>query len=122
MSPNGSQARFEVAEFDQVLSAGTSVSTTVQIPQYAMVFAVTGRVKSEITGTLTGWELGVAGATNRYGSGLGLAGGSWLVGITGQPVTYYADTSLELTALGGDFAAGAVRLAIQYYLPTVPSV
>ncbi len=66
--------------------------------------------------------MGVASSTNRYGGGLGLAQGSWLVGITGQPVTYYADEPLVLTANGGDFAGGEIRLALHYYLPSPPSI
>jgi len=122
VSPNGAASIFDVVEFDHVIEAGAISATAVEIPQYAMVFAVTGRVKTEIVGAVTSFDLGVSGSTNRYGGGLGLAQGSWLVGITGQPVTYYADTALQLTANGGDFAAGAVRLALHYYLPTVPSV
>jgi hypothetical protein len=112
----------EVVEFDHVLGAGATSSTLVDIPQYAMVFAVTGRVKTAITGTLSGFDIGVAGATNRYGAGIGLAAGSWLVGITGQPVTYYAPTPVQLTANAGDFAAGEIRLALHYYLATPPRI
>jgi hypothetical protein len=54
----------------------------------------------------------VAGSDNRYGSGLGLALNSYLRGLSGAPVTYYADTPLLLTAEGGAFAAGTVRLAL----------
>lgn len=122
ISPNRAASAFEVVEFDHVLGAGATSATVEQIPQYAMVFAVTGRVKTAITGTLTSFDVGVAGATNRYGGGLGLAQGSWLVGITGQPVTYYAATPLELTANGGDFAGGELRLALHYYLPTPPGI
>jgi len=46
--------------------------------------------------------------------------GSWLRGLTGQPVTYWADTPLELTALGGSFASGTVRLAIHLVELTMP--
>lgn len=122
VSPNGAASIFDVVEFDHVIGAGSNSTTTVEIPQYAMVYAVTGRVKTAITGTVVSFDLGIGGAANRYGGGLGLAQGSWLVGITGQPVTYYANTPLVLTANGGDFAAGEVRLALHYYLPTVPSV
>ena len=87
-----------------------------------MVFAVTGRIKTAFTGALTDWDLGVAGSTNRYAGGMGLAQGSWLSGITGQPVTYYADTPLVLTANGGDFAGGELRLAIHYFTASPPVV
>ena len=122
ISLNGASSSFHVYEFDHVITAGSSTTTTVQLPQYAMVHAVTGRVKSAITGTLSAFDIGVSGATNRYGSGIGLAAGSWFRGITGQPVTYYADTPLEITAVGGDFASGELRLVLHYYLATVPSV
>jgi len=122
VSANAATAAFRVVEFDHVLTAGPSDTTAVEIPQYAMVFAVTGRIKTTITGSLGDWSLGVAGATDRHGSGLGLAQGSWLVGITGQPVTYWADTPLVLTANGGDFAAGEVRLALHYFAATPPVV
>ncbi|MCP3969403.1 MAG: DUF2793 domain-containing protein [Rhodobacteraceae bacterium] len=122
VSPNGAASIFDVAEFDHSFGVETVSTTSVLIPQYAMVFAVTGRVKTVITGTLTGFDVGVSGAATRYGSGNGLAQGTWMVGITGQPVTYYADTALEITANGGDFAAGELRLALHYYLPTVPGI
>ena len=122
VSPNRATAQFDVIEFDHVFGAESVSTTLVEIPQYAMVFAVTGRVKTTIAGSLTSFDIGVGGATDRYGSGLGLAQGSWLVGITGQPVTYYADTPLEITANGGDFASGELRLVLQYFLPTPPAI
>lgn len=122
LSENGASSSFRVVEFDHMIGAGATSSPAELIPQYAMVYAITGRVKTEITGTLTGFEVGVNGATNRYGSGLSLGQGAWFVGITGQPVTYYADTPIELTALGGDFADGELCLTLHYYLPTPPSV
>lgn len=122
MSPSGAASIFDVVEFDHVFGAETVSTTTVEIPKYAMVFAVTGRVKTQITGSLTSFDLGVAVSTNRYGGGLGLTQGSWLVGVTGQPVTYYADEPLVVTANGGDFSGGELRLALHYYLPTPPSI
>ncbi|MBD3679603.1 MAG: DUF2793 domain-containing protein [Rhodobacteraceae bacterium] len=122
ISPNGSASRVEVAEFDHVLSAGATSLTTEQIPQYAMVLAVTGRITQAITGTLTSWQLGVAGSPDRYGNGLGLDAGSWVIGMSGAPVTYYAQTPVQFTATGGDFAGGTVRLAVHYYIPTVPGM
>ena len=122
LSPSGAVSRFEVIEFDHVFGAESVSTTLVEIPKYAMVFAVTGRVKVEITGSLTSFDVGVASSTNRYGGGLGLAQGSWLVGITGQPVTYYADEPLVITANGGSFSGGELRLAMHYYLPTPPNI
>lgn len=121
-TPSGAASQFRVVEFDHQLAVGSVSTISGQIPQYAMVFAITGRVKTAITGTATAFEVGVPGAADRYGSGLGLAQGTWFVGITGQPVTYYSATDIEIGAIGGDFAAGEIRLVVHYYLPTVPSI
>lgn len=121
-SENRAVSAIRVLEFDHSVASGTTSVTGVKIPQHAMVFAVTARIKTAFTGTLTDWDFGVSGATDRYGSGLGLAQGSWVSGITGQPVTYYADTPLELTANGGDFTGGELRIAVHYYSATPPEV
>jgi hypothetical protein len=121
VSPHQSVGALQVAEFDHVLGAGASSTTTEVIPANAMVFAATARIVEALTGTLTSWKLGVAGATDRYGAGMGLAAGSWVSGITGQPVTYYADTPLLLSATGGDFSGGTLRVALHYFTATPPS-
>ena len=121
-SPNGAKSETKIIEADHVITAGTTSTTTLQIPQYATVTAVTGRILADITGTLSDWSLGVAADPTRYASGLGLAAGSWVIGMSGSPLTYYADTPLLLTANGGDFAAGTLRLAIHMQVITPPSV
>ncbi|WP_172295809.1 DUF2793 domain-containing protein [Pseudoruegeria sp. HB172150] len=122
VSVNRAASALRVLEFDHTISAGATSTTSVEIPQYALVFAVTARIKTAFSGALASWDFGVSGATDRYGSGLGLAQGSWVSGITGQPVTYYADTPLVLTGNGGDFSGGELRVAIHYYSATPPEV
>ncbi len=109
---HGAASVMRVVTQDHVLAPGSVSQTVPVIPERAVVFAVTGRVIRTITGSLTSWQLGVDGSDNRHGSGLGLAAGSWIAGVTGSPVTYWADTALKLTATGGSFAAGTVRLAV----------
>lgn len=111
---NGTATMQYIAEHDHLISAGPTSVTTFHIPKDAVVTGVTGRVISTISGALTSWDLGVAGATNRYGSGLGTGLNSYALGVTGTPTAYYTNTPLELTAQGGDFASGTVRLAIHY--------
>ena len=61
---------------------------------------------------LTGWRIGVAGRTIGTDRGWAYGLNSYLVGLSGSPVTYYAATPLLLTAEGGSFAAGTIRLAL----------
>ncbi len=112
VSAGGAATLMRAVEFDHVLAAGPSSTTAAVIPAGAQVIGVTGRILTAFTGTLTAWDLGVAGATNRYGNGLGLAAGSWVRGLSGSPVTYWSDTPLVLTAQGGDFAGGEIRLVL----------
>ncbi len=121
-SANGAKTEARIIEADHVIVPGATSTTALLIPQYASVTAVTGRILADITGTLADWSLGVSADPQRYASGLGLAAGSWVVGMSGSPLTYYADTPLLLTANGGDFAGGTVRLAIHYDAIIPPAV
>ncbi|MDH3262592.1 MAG: DUF2793 domain-containing protein, partial [Paracoccaceae bacterium] len=115
VSLGGAALAFGVHEFDHALSAGATSLTTPELPANAAVFGVTGRLLSDITGSLSSWRLGVLGSDDRYGSGIGTFEGSWLRGLTGTPLTYYAPTELLLTAEGGTFdGGGSVRLAVHY--------
>jgi len=110
----GAATRLEIASFDQALGSGATVTTSGVIPAMASVLGVTARVTTPISGSLTGWRLGVAGSDDRYGTGYGLGLNAWARGMTGAPSTYYSDTSLLLTAEGGTFAGGSVRIAVHY--------
>jgi Protein of unknown function (DUF2793) len=120
LSANNAATVHEVIEIDHVLAAGPSDTVLAALPAGAIVLGVTGRVTGAISGTLTGWQLGVAGAANRYGSGLGLGLGSWVRGLTSSPQAYYADTDLLLSGEGGDFAAGSIRFAIHLLRLNIP--
>lgn len=112
VSPNGAAMTFEVFETDHVLTPASTSETSAFIPAGTVVFAVTGRVITTVSGA-TSFALGIAGESpDRYGSGYGVAEGAFIRGITGQPVTYYTDTALTFSATGGDFAGGAVRLSV----------
>tara|TARA_R110000868_G_scaffold244926_4_gene501413 strand:+ start:8664 stop:9374 length:711 start_codon:yes stop_codon:yes gene_type:complete len=118
VSAHGAATTFHVLEADHTLSAGASNDTGFVIPDRAIVFGVTGLVLTDITGAKS-WSLGVAADASRYGSGIGANAGSTVVGPSG-PVTYWSDTALRLTAAGGDFTGGTVRLAIHYVVLTGP--
>ncbi len=113
VSPHGAGTAWQVAEFDHAVTEGATNTTLVSIPSHSQVIAVSGRVITGLSGTgVTGWRIGVSGSDNRYGSGIGTGAGSSVVGLSGSPLTYYASTPLLLTAEGGVFASGTIRLAV----------
>lgn len=102
------------------ITGGRTVATGVFIPANVLVLGVTGRVVAPITGTLTSWMIGVSGADNRFGSGLGLPLNSWSQGLLSAPFAVYAPQELRLTATDGDFDGGRVRLAVHWLALRVP--
>ena len=89
LTPSGSVMSLKSYEFDLSITAGPSVSTPVVIPRAHWFFGVTGRVTDGITGTATSWDLGVAGDTGRFGTGLGLSLNSWVNGPA-APIVYWS--------------------------------
>lgn len=122
VSPSGAAAAFRVVEFEHEIAAGPGNDTSVLVPANVLLFAVSARVSEEVTGTLTSWQLGAPGAPDRFGSGLGLDLGSFARGLLGAPMAYYAPEELVLTAEGGDFAGGKVRLAMHLFEATLPGL
>ena len=64
-----------------------------------------------VTGAAS-WKLGVADDPARYGNSIGVAEGSTVIGPSGMPCAYYGATPVRVTAEGGDFSGGKLRLAI----------
>ena len=120
LSPSGAGSFFRIREFDHVVGSGESSVTADTIPANAMVFAVTARVTQTLTGSLSGWALGNAGAPERFGSGLGTAAGSGTHGLLAAPMSFYSAEPLVLTAVGGAFASGSVRIAIHFFEASLP--
>lgn len=120
VAPGGAASVFEVLEFDHVVSAGATNSIAAVIPAQCFVHGVTARVTTALTGALTGWRIGVAGSDDRYGTGYGLAAGSWARGLTSSPLAYYNATDLLLTGEGGAFATGDIRVAVHLMRLALP--
>ena len=110
-----------------ITCSGASSVSTIQIPNRAIVLAVSVYVVTAITGA-TSYNVdattssgGGAGTTSgQFGSGLGVAAGSSNVGVIG-PTAWYATSTIKLTAVGGSFTGGSVRVAIQYILCGTPT-
>lgn len=118
-APGGAATQARVVEIDHTVAPGPTSATAAIIPDKAIVLGVTGRVTGAIGGAAA-WSLGVAGAPQRYGSGQGVAAGSLAHGVTGQPTAYFGGTGLLLTAEGGDFTGGTVRLAVHFLALAAP--
>jgi hypothetical protein len=108
---SGAATALTLIEGEHELGEGATSDTAFTIPDRAIVLGVTGTVIEGITGP-TSWSLGVADDPARYGSGIGAMLDATVTGVSGTPVAYYGATPLRLTAAGGDFTGGRVRLAI----------
>lgn len=108
-TPNLANTRLEVLEQEVTLSGGAT-ATSIAIPNRAIVLAVSTRTTAAITGA-TSYNCGVAGDASKFGGSLGVSKNSSNIGVIG-PTAYYADTPVLLTAVGGSFVAGKVRVAI----------
>ncbi len=119
-SANGAGFVQRSIEVDHSITAGATSLVLGFIPANATVYGITGRVLSDIGGA-SSLEIGVAGSSNRYASGIGVSVGAWLRGVTGNPLAYYADTDVVVTASGGNFdGSGVLRLAVHFAELTLP--
>jgi hypothetical protein len=119
LAPSGAGMALKTVEFDVTVTSGASVTTPVVIPARALVFGVTGRVTAPLTGGATSWDLGIAGDPGRFGTGLGTSLNSWVNGPA-APIVYWSPTALEITAQGGSFTGGTLRLAVSYAALSLP--
>lgn len=117
---SGAATALTLVEGEHELAEGATSETAFVIPDRAIVLGVTGLVIEAITGA-TSWSLGVADDPARYGSGIGAMLDAAVIGVSGTPCAYYGATPLRLTAAGGDFTGGRVRLAIHCLELTGPA-
>ncbi|MEM9900648.1 MAG: DUF2793 domain-containing protein [Pseudomonadota bacterium] len=121
-SASGAGARFVTEEAIHDIVPGPQNVMSITIPAKVTLFAAAARVVSDVTGTAASWRLGEAGATDRFGSGLGLLAGSYADGLLGQPQAYYADVPLVVTGEGGDLSGGQLRIALHYLAYALPGI
>lgn len=98
---------------EEVTLSGATTSSTITIPNRALVIAVNARVTLAVTGA-TSFSVGVSGDATRYGNALTTALDTTNVGVTLYPTAYYANTTLLFTANGSNFTGGKVKVSIQY--------
>ncbi len=114
-------ATLGMAILQQTLSglSGATVTSTIEIPDRAIVLGVSTRTTTAITGA-SSYDCGITGDLSKFGGSLGIAAGSTNVGVIG-PQAFYAATPIKLTANGGNFSGGAVKIAIQYLQLEAPT-
>lgn len=117
-SAHGATNVLAVSEQELVLS-GAFTDSTVLIPDRAIVFGVTARTTQAITGA-TSYDCGIAGDASKYGGLLSIAPGATNSGVTG-PTAFYAATPVRISANGGSFTGGKVRIAIHSMALGVPA-
>jgi hypothetical protein len=94
------------------------VASSVMIPARAIVFCVSVRTTQAVSGA-SSFDCGLSGEANKFGGSLGISMGSSNLGVIG-PTAIYSDTSIVLSANGGDFTGGEVEIAIHAWLPMAP--
>jgi len=117
-APSGAAIGAHVVE--ELISGltGASATSAIAIPDRAIVLAVSARTVTAISGAAS-YDCGIVGTPNKFGGALGIVAGSTNVGVIG-PQAFYAPTPIVLTANGGNFIGGEVRISIQYLLPSAP--
>ncbi len=99
-------------EVDALALSGASVTTSLIIPDRALVYAVHTQVTEAITGA-TDFAVEDGTTAGKFGAGIGIALDSTNIGIV-TPTPYFADTPIILTPNGGNFTGGAVKLVMHY--------
>lgn len=109
------------AKEEELTLTGAYVETgdAAFIPDRALVLGVSSRTTLAVTGA-TSYAVGIAEDATKFGNLLGIALNSTNVGVIG-PAGFYADTKVRVTANGGNFTAGKVRLVVYFLEMSAPS-
>lgn len=114
-----------MTELHTLDTAATS-DTTIEIPAGALLLFATVRVTTAVvtSGATNTFDVGIAGATTRFGDDIAGAAGTTTTGIdiAGTPRFYAAGTALRFSAPGVEtFSSGVVRVSLHYMLATAPT-
>lgn len=115
----GGKVALKVATEEMTVAAAAYTDTAMQLPAYCIPLAVTARVKTLIP-TATTFDIGISGATTRFGSSIAVAAGttSKVPNLT-IPSTA---TALRLTPDSSPATATGKVIISMYYLEfTAPS-
>lgn len=99
-------------ELDVTLSSGSTITATNFINDRAIVFGIACRVMTAVTGA-TSFNIGISGEPNKFGGSIGVIADSTNIGVI-NPQAFYANTNVLITANGGNFSGGEIKI-IQHY-------
>jgi hypothetical protein len=117
---HGGRVTLRAKEEELTLSgAFTETTDAAFIPDRAIVLGVASRTTQAITGA-TSYGVGVSGDATKFGGLLGISLSASNVGVIG-PTAYYADTRVRVTATGGSFTGGKVRLIVYFMEMSAPA-
>ena len=120
LTAHGGRVTLRAKEEELTLSgAYTETIDAAFIPDRAIVLGVAARTTATITGA-TSYGVGISSEATKFGNLLGIASGSANVGVIG-PTGFYADTRVRVTANGGAFTGGKVRLVVYFLEMSAPS-
>ncbi|MCA3561816.1 MAG: DUF2793 domain-containing protein [Aestuariivirga sp.] len=116
---NGGAIRLVAIEQELTLTGAFVDATTAVIADRMIVLAVASRTTQTVTGAAS-YSVGVAANAGQFGGSLGIAAGSSNVGVIG-PTAFYANTPVRVTANGGSFTGGRVRVVLYALALAAPS-
>lgn len=121
MLDNGQEVRFDSLTELTTIAAAATTDTVIQIPAHCLVYAVSVRVTTVIP-TAADFDVGVVGATDRYGNDILVAAGTTFVGTTDAMRYYAAATSIRITPDASPVNnSGRVRVTIHFIRLTAPT-
>lgn len=118
-TPNGGGIRLIAIEQELPLAGAFVDATLAVIADRMIVLGVASRTTQAVTGAAS-YSVGVAANTSQFGGTLGVAAGSSNVGVIG-PTAFYANTPVRVTANGGSFTGGRVRVVLYALAFAAPS-
>jgi hypothetical protein len=120
LTAHGGRVTLRAREEELTLTgAYAETADTAFIPDRAIVLGVSARTTLAIAGA-TSYGVGITSDAGKFGNFLGIALGSTNIGVIG-PTGFYADTRVRVTANGGNFTAGKVRLVVYFLEMSAPT-
>ena len=120
LTASGGRVTLRAKEEELTLSgAYVETADAAFIPNRAIVLGVAARTTLAITGA-TSYGVGVAANTTQFGNLLAVTLGATNIGVIG-PAGFYADTKVRVSANGGTFTAGKVRLVVYFLEMSAPT-